>query len=144
MFAGNGNLTVVIEYRGEKPVELPKSVVPWEWPYAITACAVPVLEFLILPCSPKRLTGDPPKGYLTVKPGENLKGTIPLRILFDRWDQRRFEGPVIVFWSYNFQTSNRVGGWLKEHPQGDSPSQKESQSRQQGMEPGCFGEEGEQ
>jgi hypothetical protein len=124
---GEWQLDVVMEYHGEKSVELPYSEIPWKWPYAITVCAVRYLEFLSSTCSPTTVAVDRPRGHLTVTPGGTLKGAIPLRSLFKGWDMTRFEGPVIVFWSYKFQTSNRLGGWI-EIPQAKSPGMKKDNS----------------
>jgi hypothetical protein len=106
-------LDVALEYLGKNTAELPLAAIPWEWPYAMTICAVSVDKFLILPISHDTIASDLPKGHSTVKPKQILKGKIPLRSLFNRWDRELEIAPVLVFWSYKPQTSNRVGGWLE-------------------------------
>ena len=104
-------LDVVMEYHGEKPTELSNDAIPWKWPDAMIVCAVSELS---RPYPPKTVDSDRPKGHVMVKPGETLKGTIPLRSLFDLRESGWFRrSTIIVFWSYKSQQSDRVGGWIE-------------------------------
>jgi hypothetical protein len=128
---GEWQLDVVMEYHGEKPVELQYSEIPWKWHHAITVCAVREMEFFSSAFSPTTLVVDRPKGHLTVTPGETLTGAIPLRSLFKHWDLRWLEGPVIVFWSYKFRTSDRVGGWMEIPQPKNSEKKKDNSDRKE-------------
>lgn len=110
---GEWQLDVIIEYHGQKPVDVPDGVIPWKWPYAMNVCAVPEQEFLVRPFSPKKLAVERPQGTTKVRPGDTLKGTIPLRSLFDSNVLKPVKGPMVVFWSYKPQASDRVGGWIE-------------------------------
>lgn len=110
---GEWQLDIVMDYHGDKTVEIPNREIPWKWPYSMIFCLVPEREFAVRPRHPKTLASEPPQGHVTVKPGDTLKGVIPLRSLFDQPYPGWLEGSMIVFWSYKPQASKRVGGWLE-------------------------------
>lgn len=118
-------LDVVIEYRGNKTVELPNDAIPWKWPSTMTLCASSVGEFWSVPFSPKMPINSRPVGHVKVKPKQVLKGKILLKDVFDRWNLRLQKQPAVVFWSYKSQSSDRVGGWL-EISHVDNPKENKS------------------
>jgi hypothetical protein len=105
-------MNIAIEYKGKTDAELARFALPWEWPQAMTICAVSAAAQRPKPF-PILRTGDPPMRPIRVTPGEVLRGEVAPLTLFDNTSEEWRARPVIVFWSFKVKTSNRVGGWFE-------------------------------
>lgn len=77
----------------------------------------------------------PPRQIIRVEPGQVLEGDVQLGNRLPSLNAALKGTPVIVFWTFKYPGSRRVGGWVeipqtKSQSKGDSAASKDQQNRE--------------
>jgi hypothetical protein len=118
--SGGAKLRIRLMNASRKPVTLYSSKLPWATRHSMILAAVKLTG------ANEGLTNtpvidDPPPGEIAIAPGQSITGEIDLAMRFHQSWQDARGSPLLVFWSYQLQStdgqvSNRVNGSLELTP----------------------------